>query len=254
MTEGSIVDVAGFARDGFTVVGPLAGAETLAELREDYDRIMNREVDCGPLNRELGNLTRQVMHPDIYRPLFQSNEALERARPVAAALLGIDNPEFFYSMLIYKPGGHAHTTPWHQDLAYLQRPIAPPGIEAPQNAFVQFWMALDDVDETMGCMEFLPGVHTAPLQPHYIFSGTPEEDHRLIAIEDDVLARLPSPVACPVKAGWATVHNYNTPHYTGPNRSDRPRRAYIFSFKNDAAAKAFNEKHPVASNKPKVAA
>jgi ectoine hydroxylase-related dioxygenase (phytanoyl-CoA dioxygenase family) len=251
MTNDLKVDVAGFSERGFTVVGPLAGAETLAELRDEYDRIMRREVDCGPLNRELGNLTRQAMHPDLYRPLFKHNEALERARPIAAALLGTDTPEFFFSMLIFKPPGHAHTTPWHQDLGYLQRPIAPAGIDAPKQALVQFWMALDDVDETMGCMEFLPGVHREPLQPHYVFSGDPEDDHRLIAIEDRVLPDLPDPVRCPLSAGWATIHDYNTPHYTGPNRSQRPRRAYIFSFKNAEVVAEFNKRHPMASNRPK---
>ncbi|MFZ0658894.1 MAG: hypothetical protein WAM05_09260, partial [Candidatus Binataceae bacterium] len=40
-------------------------------------------------------------------------------------------------------------------------------------------------------------------------------------------------VACPLRAGGATVHNYGTPHFTPPNRSaTRPRRAYIFSFAN----------------------
>jgi hypothetical protein len=46
---------------------------------------------------------------------------------------------------------------------------------------------------------------------------------------------LKSAVACPLRAGGATVHNYGTPHFTPPNRSaNRPRRAYIFNFANPA--------------------
>jgi ectoine hydroxylase-related dioxygenase (phytanoyl-CoA dioxygenase family) len=38
--------------------------------------------------------------------------------------------------------------------------------------------------------------------------------------------------ACELPAGGATVHDSRTLHYTGPNRTDRPRRAYILIFGN----------------------
>jgi ectoine hydroxylase-related dioxygenase (phytanoyl-CoA dioxygenase family) len=244
------VDKVAFAENGFTTVGPLAGPETLAALRDEYDRILNREVDCGPLNRELGGVTRQVMHPHAYRPVFQKNEALEKAKPIAAQLLGTGDPGFFFSMLIFKPAHHPHTTPWHQDLAYLQRPTAAAGIIPPTGAVVQFWMALDDVDDTMGCMEFRPGVHRKPLLPHYVCRGEPEEDHRLISIDDAEIAKLPPAAPRPIPAGWATIHDYATPHYTGPNNSDRPRRAYIFSFMNNEVFAEFTARHPITSTRP----
>jgi Phytanoyl-CoA dioxygenase (PhyH) len=243
-------DLSQFDRDGFAIVGPLASEATLAALREEYDRVLNREIECGPLDRQLGNLTRQVMHPDLYRPLFKDNEVLERGRAVAQRLLETPDPKFYFSMLIFKPPAHPHATPWHQDLAYLQRPFAKAGLQPPKSALAQFWMPLDDVDTSMGCMEFRPGVHRDPLLAHHVCSGDPEQDERLLAIDDHTLAGLPSPVACPVPAGWATVHALNTPHYTGPNRSSRPRRAYIFSYINEDVFTGYQTAHPVASNRP----
>jgi ectoine hydroxylase-related dioxygenase (phytanoyl-CoA dioxygenase family) len=37
-------------------------------------------------------------------------------------------------------------------------------------------------------------------------------------------------VACPIPAGGITIHHCRTFHYTGPNLTDQPRRAYILSF------------------------
>ena len=67
---------------------------------------------------------------------------------------------------------------------------------------------------------------------HHVASGEPDYSQRLLAIRDakDVLD-LSTAVACPLKAGGATVHNYGTPHYTSGNRTTgRRRRAYIFNF------------------------
>jgi len=110
---------------------------------------------------------------------------------------------------------------------------------------------LDDVDEHMGCMEFIPGVYHKPMPEHFVSSGDPEDEGRLLAMVNperdlDLLTR----VACPLKAGGATVHGYATPHYTGPNRSStRGRPAFIFSFANpDALANISGDRGDWGSN------
>jgi ectoine hydroxylase-related dioxygenase (phytanoyl-CoA dioxygenase family) len=135
-----------------------------------------------------------------------------------------------YEMLIYKPPGHPHATPWHQDAAYAHSPHAPAGTPITLES-IQFWVALDDADEENGCMHFVPGHHTRPLLAHRVASGAASEDHRLLVLVDpDAQLDLSRVVACPLPAGGATLHSYGTPHYTPPNRSaDRPRRAYIFN-------------------------
>jgi hypothetical protein len=70
------------------------------------------------------------------------------------------------------------------------------------------------------------------LLPHYIAGGDSGYSQRLLAIEHPEKALdLDKAVACPLKAGGATAHNYGTPHFTSGNlTTDRPRRAYIFNF------------------------
>ena len=70
------------------------------------------------------------------------------------------------------------------------------------------------------------------MREHYVAAGDPDYSQRLLAIRDaEAALDLATAVACPLKAGGATVHNYGTPHYTSGNRTtDRRRRAYIFNF------------------------
>ena len=153
----------------------------------------------------------------------------QQIRPSAP---GVEDPQPIFDMLIYKQPGQIATTPWHQDFSYSEMPFAPAGVMIPSDQTLQFWLALDDVDENNGCMHFIPGQHHEPLLDHYVAAGEADYTQRLLAIRDpeDALD-LSKAVACPLKAGGATVHNYGTPHFTSGNRTaDRPRRAYIFNF------------------------
>ena len=222
-----------FDRDGFAVLEGLADRATVADLGAVYDGMLSGAVPCPGTDRQLGGLTRQIMAPNAHHPIFIDNPAVEAARRISQGLVRCDDPQFFFSMLIYKPGGHPHATPWHQDMSYAYMPFTRAGTVWPGDVVAQFWVALDDVDETMGCMEFIPGAHRQPMPEHHVAAGDPADDGRLLAIVDPAASLdLSTAVKCPLPAGSATVHGYTTPHYTGPNRSARGRRAFIFSFAN----------------------
>lgn len=226
------IDVERFRRDGFLAMPKLVEAEAVAELAQVYDAMLRGEIDCSATDNPLGMTTRQIMIPSAYHPIFRNNPALDAARGLARDLLGVDDPKPVFDMLIYKEPGQLATTPWHQDYSYAEMPFTPAGTPVPSNEYVQFWVALDDVDEENGCMHFIPGAHREPLLDHYIAGGDADYSQRLLAIRDpEATLDLSRAVACPLKAGGATVHNYGTPHFTSGNRTaDRPRRAYIFNF------------------------
>ncbi len=221
-----------FRRDGFLAIPQLADAATVAKLSAVYDAMLRHEIDVSATDNPLGMTTRQIMMPSAYHPIFRDNPARTEAREIAKALLGVDDPRPRFDMLIYKEPGQLATTPWHQDFSYSTMPTAATGSKIPADEVVQFWLALDDVDEENGCMHFVPGAYRQPLLEHYIAGGDADYSQRLLAIRDaDQALDLDKAVACPLKAGGATVHNYGTPHFTSGNRtSDRPRRAYIFNF------------------------
>ena len=226
----SPVDAQRFSQDGYTVIHELADAACLASLRTAYDAIIAGEVDCGISDRHLGGLTRQVMHPSTYHPTFAHNTALTQAKKIAQELMGWDDPMLHFDMLINKTPGNLNSTPWHQDAAYGGMPVAEAG-QRLQRKTLQFWVALDDVDEQNGCMHFACGQYIDELLPHYIFSGDPTDEGRLLALREGT--RVEQIVSCPVQAGGATIHLEGTLHMTTPNvTSDRQRRAYIFNLSN----------------------
>jgi len=219
-------DVQNFERDGFIRIDRLINDETVEKLRIYYDQFINGEIACGEHNRKLGNLIHQVMHPRRHHDYFSNNPALDEAMGVAAQLTGKSDVQVVYDMLIDKPPLTEKETPWHQDHAYTHMPFAPAGSKI-EGRGVQFWVALDDVDVETGCMQFIPGFHIKPLLEHYIVSGDPTYEGRLLGTKQVDVSKA---VGMPLKAGGCTVHHYGTPHYTGPNRSaTRKRRAYIFN-------------------------
>ena len=225
-------DVQQFRCDGFIAIAELVDAEGVAELGAAYDQLLTGEIDCAATDQPLGRITRQIMQPFRYHPVFADNDALRNGLEIARVLLGVAEPQPVFQMLIYKEPGQLATTPWHQDYAYTQIPTAPAGCEIPHDQYLQFWVALDDVDQDNGCMHFLPRQHRAPLRSHYVASGEPTYSQRLLAIRNpEIEFDLSRAVRCPLAAGGATVHGYGTPHFTPGNRTtDRPRRAYIFNF------------------------
>lgn len=223
---------------GFTSVDRLAGDDVLDELAQLYDDVLARRIDCGSDDRLLGGVTRQVMNPRRHSPAVAANGVFAAAREVCGELLGTDEPQFLFDMMIFKPAGHPNDTPWHQDLSYFIEPFTPGGTRA-ANAFVQVWIAVDDADEENGCMHFVPGAHLEPMQTHHIASGAEDMPSRLLAITDaETVLDLGAAEARPLSRGGATFHYENTPHYTPPNRSaDRPRRAYIVNFVDPSRAR-----------------
>ncbi len=226
--------VAEFRRTGFVRLEQLVDAEAVAELRVAYDALIEQgATGAGTRDSRLGGLTRQIVHPEKSHALFEDNVALRAGREVARALRDWDEPAYFYSQLLFKPPGHPHATPWHQDDAYGAMPFAAAGTPL-SHASLQFWLALDDVDVANGCMHFHPPLSDDRFLPHRVAAGDPHADDRLLGLVDDSCIDPEAVVACPLRAGGATVHDSGTLHYTPPNQSARPRRAYIFNFADPA--------------------
>lgn len=227
----SAAQLRSFERDGFTSVPRLIDDDTVEILRDYYDRIVRGEIKCGDDDRHLGGLTRQVLNPRNHVDYFRNNPATRAGAEIAAQALGAPS-HLEFDMLIYKPPGHPKATPWHQDLSYYRMPFAEPGLMIEAEA-LQFWVALDDVDASNGAMHFLPGRHRAGLEPHYVYSGDPADESRLLATKAFGDPDQPNAgIVCPLKAGGCTIHFHATPHYTSPNvTKDRGRRAYIFTMR-----------------------
>ena len=141
----------------------------------------------------------------------------ERATRPAARALGVSTLRLFHDQVFAKPPHHPGVVPWHQDYSYWTR-TAPV-----QHVTVN--LMLDDADEHNGCLMFVPGSHRWPLLPKLPF------DAPLEAVREHLPPGAAfSPLAVPVRAGQATLHHSHTLHGSGPNRSDRWRRAAVLNY------------------------
>jgi ectoine hydroxylase-related dioxygenase (phytanoyl-CoA dioxygenase family) len=77
-------------------------------------------------------------------------------------------------------------------------------------------------------MQFIAGSHrTSDVLPHHTQNHNP----RIHGLEvDNPSEHTTKIVSCPLQSGGATFHHCRTLHYTGPNHSNEPRRAYTLQF------------------------
>jgi ectoine hydroxylase-related dioxygenase (phytanoyl-CoA dioxygenase family) len=155
--------------------------------------------------------------PSDYAPELRDHPVRSRALALARQLLGDDAVDTG-DHAINKPARSTAVTPWHQDEAYWD--------PAREYRSLSVWLPLQDVDVLNGCMQFLPGSHRQEVLPHQPINNDPAvHGLELVQVPDTSAA-----IACPLAAGGATVHFSRTVHFTGDNRTDAPRRAYIMTF------------------------
>jgi len=145
-----------------------------------------------------------------------------RVAEIAAALLGADAVLLWQDQLLYKPpGGPSETTiGWHQDWASWDT-------VASRDGFVTAWVAFDDVDDSNGAMQMIPGSHAWGLLPGASNFFATDRDAQLdgLGLEHDVVAE-----SVVMQAGQVSFHHSLTFHGSGPNASDRMRRSLAIHF------------------------
>lgn len=210
-----------FHEQGFIRVGQLAAKTEVAEFRKIFDLLFldEQKVNWGldkPVTEKGASKLPQVLGPSAHFPELRSSAFVQNSRRIAAEILRV--PETDLSMgdhMIYKPALTGAETPWHQDEAYWDPQFTTRACSC--------WLALDDVGVDAGCMQFIPGSHTEDVRAHKHINDDPLV-HGLVTREPvDSKGAVP----CPLDAGGATFHHRRTLHYTAPNTTPNPRRAYI---------------------------
>ncbi|MDX2226644.1 MAG: phytanoyl-CoA dioxygenase family protein [Verrucomicrobiae bacterium] len=194
-----------FNREGYVVLRGLIQPDEVREIRAEYDRrveeteTLNNGALRGKLIQCAGIATRDERW--ITKPY------MERIVSVGRTLI---EPEigFWYDQIIMKPAGNPASTPWHQDSGYWK------GLEAA----VTCWLALSEVTDKHGCMEFIPGSHLEGLAVHEDASKRSEIRDALEAVVDSQRA-----VKVTMSPGDVSFHHSRTLHYTSGNAAATPR-------------------------------
>ena len=242
-----------FYERGYLLPGPVFGPDEVAELRALVDAVTAREQPEGRLY--------DLLDPDLWPDEPESAPAgtgadgdgagprrhveflfnLWRVEPRirefvfdsrlarwAAQLIGAPAVRILEDNALWKAPRSGGELKWHQDWPYW--PLAQP------NA-VTAWIALDDTDAANGAMSVAVGSHlTGERLPVAFGTGTPYHRDRRPAtvglIEDPAELGLEIAVLA-LRAGEASFHSSLVWHGSGPNVSDRPRRAVVIRYVGD---------------------
>jgi ectoine hydroxylase-related dioxygenase (phytanoyl-CoA dioxygenase family) len=165
--------------------------------RPEYERIFVQKVNLWTVHEGMRKYVHSRKLAEIARRLARTNRI-----------------RLWHDHALIKLPGDSRESSWHQDLPYW--PMNETGA-------LSCWMALDDVDERNGCMQFVPRSHTwGRFEPinlvnaQSIFEMVPHPD-----------ARDFRPVVMRMPAGSCTFHDGLTFHYASRNQTDRPRRAMV---------------------------
>ncbi len=224
---------ASYLTDGYAVIPSLFDpieisriAREIDRLFEDYARLPaghTYDLDSRPGDGSPGRIPalRGVL---TLRPELRAARGLARAVTLAENLIGPE-AEVLWDSAVYKPSGSSSETPWHQDEAvYGLSKIRKP------RSIVYFWVALDAVGESSGCIRFVPGSHLGPLLPHAWRNGDTSSS---LVVSGPIEG--PAMVSVPLGPGDATVHHSRTLHGSGPNASGSCRKGWVLGVGRPAA-------------------
>lgn len=145
---------------------------------------------------------------------------------------------FWHDQIFSKPARHGGNVAWHQDYSYWTR-TKPLG-------HLTCWIALDDATIDNGCLQYIPGSHRWSLLPKTGLVG--DMDAVGDVLDDQQRAAMKNPVAIELRAGECTFHHPMLMHGSGPNRTDRPRRAAVLNVVRDGVRSMSEE--PLLAGQP----
>lgn len=216
-----------YHQDGYTVCPNFLTSEEVAQLLAETEKIIggntlanhdDKRMEMEPNQPLDGTKVRRLYEPCSYYPPFRRLSESEKLLDAVEGLIG-PNLLYHYSKLNMKPPEIGSVVEWHQDLSYYP-------LTNRDSLAALFY--LDDADADNGCLQMLPGQHEGDLLAHTregYFQGRATET---VDSSEAVLVEG--------KAGTVVFMHCMTPHASITNRSNRPRRTLILSYR---AADAF---------------
>ena len=212
-----------------TVPGVFTAAEMDAAI-EDIGRWGEEFLRELPAEQRRWYLDGGVKARDVLRKLDNPHHHRESIRELArdARLVSLvesvigKGVSVYFSQIFFKPPEGGGPKPAHQDNFYF-------GPRDPE-ALVTAWVAFDDATVENGCMFFGEGSQLRPLIAH--FAPANELFNLQIPAAAATLAMTPAPVP----KGGVSFHHGGVLHQSGPNHSQRWRRACALHYvRNDNA-------------------
>lgn len=227
-----------FKEDGFVNGGALLTASEVEVLKNELDRVIAQQNDKNiPQPVRITNMSRseeaavwQIVNIWMGSKAFANIMEKTALTKAAAKLIDAKELRLWHDQVQYKPKMYGGVNMWHQDWPYW------PTLSEPHQ--VTAWIALDEADESNGCMSMVKGSHKW---------GDNIADLHLIKNFENLPAEFRGqkigPTLTPVKSGHVHFHHGLTWHGSNKNASPRPRRAIAFHFMGEKTKLNRNKEH-----------
>jgi len=229
---------------GYVTLPGLLTDEEVSELEQVFDRFISGDIRVpgkdfvdmsGPVDRpfdqwELIN----CLVPRRYYPEWKGNIFERRAASVARQMFpGVEMVLDYDQLLAKKPGKQNAIFAMHQDLQFWPK-------DTPDFYTITFSLALNDADESNGCLRVVPYSHLEPnLREHRNYAeelkklgltkgDSREDSHGLVTdVRPEEEIHL-----LEVKRGGVSCHGERIVHGSGGNTSNRWRKTYVVAFRS----------------------
>jgi phytanoyl-CoA hydroxylase len=223
--------LADFERDGYVLGGKVLSDDQVEVLRAETLRVIeDREraevpqpVMChnmGKAEAPIWQIVNIWMASEPFKALVTHPTICEEVAQLHSDARGL---RMWHDQIQFKPAGNGGVNMWHQDSPYW-------GILTPKDAQVTAWVALDDVDESNGCMSMVPQSHQWGNSIEFLHTLKGLDDMREVKEFKGNAVRV---VRAPVGKGHVHYHHSLTWHGSHANTSDRPRRAIALHYMTD---------------------
>jgi len=124
----------------------------------------------------------------------------------------------WYSVIFVKPAQNKGEVPWHQDSTYW-------ALERDEGVTV--WVALSEVNESNGCVEYISGSHLTKKIEHTIDNSV----NNMLARGQKIIGLNPSETSKMIlRPGQASLHHPSVLHCSKANLSNQPRLGIAFRY------------------------
>jgi hypothetical protein len=230
-----------FEERGFIRIDRITPDEEIEWLGDVYDALFRGEAGAfvvrdvmTRIDQQRGDRVSQIIRPENYLPHLKETSFWKNSKRLGAELLGLTEAEMDgWGHMVRKAPRDTERLPLHQDEAFWD-----PNFDYRS---LGVWMPLDPATVESGCMQLVPGSHRKGIQPHQLGQGDPAVTYIELV---DQATNAANSVPHPIPIGGASFHHCRTIHGSGPNVSDRPRRAYINEWQAVPVQRAKPKDHP----------
>lgn len=184
--------------------------------RADLERL---EADMASLDHLKKGNKAQLNYPHLLFKFANQMAHNDKLLDVVEAIIGPDILIWSSTFFIKEPRTESYVS-WHQDMKYW-------GL-SDVNGQVSAWVALNNVTQANGCMQFLPKTHKGPMVDH---KDSFDDTNILTRGQEAQFDYDPADIVnIELKPGQVSFHHGKLLHASQPNSSDDRRIGYAIQF------------------------